>query len=116
MNVIGHQNLYTKMVLIDQKLNALDKKVSGLDDKLDILIKLVSDNKEDCKKMSSHIDFIDSVYNKKDAIRKSMQNSFLLSSRLKIIDELDPKTIKRLRKFLVFLKSNPKIIDEFNEF
>jgi len=29
---------------------------------------------------------------------------------------LNPKTIKRLRKFLVFLKSNPKIIDEFNEF
>ena len=26
---------------------------------------------------------------------------------------LNPKTIKRLRKFLVFLKSNPKIIDEF---
>ena len=29
---------------------------------------------------------------------------------------LNPKTIKRLRKFLVFLKSNPKIIDDFNEF
>ena len=29
---------------------------------------------------------------------------------------LNPKTIKRLRIFLVFLKSNPKIIDEFNEF
>ena len=29
---------------------------------------------------------------------------------------LNPKTIKRLRKFLVFLKSNPKIIDEFHEF
>ena len=29
---------------------------------------------------------------------------------------LNPKTIKRLRKFLVFLKSKPKIIDEFNEF
>ena len=29
---------------------------------------------------------------------------------------LNPKTIKRLRKFLGFLKSNPKIIDEFNEF
>ena len=29
---------------------------------------------------------------------------------------LNPKTIKRLRKFLVCLKSNPKIIDEFNEF
>ena len=29
---------------------------------------------------------------------------------------LNPKTIKRLRKFLVFLKAKPKIIDEFNEF
>ena len=29
---------------------------------------------------------------------------------------LNPKTIKRLRKFLVFLKSKPKIIEEFNEF
>ena len=29
---------------------------------------------------------------------------------------LNPKTIKRLRKFLVFLKSNPKIIGEFNKF
>ena len=29
---------------------------------------------------------------------------------------LNPKTIKRLRKFLIFLKSNPKIINEFNEF
>ena len=29
---------------------------------------------------------------------------------------LNPKTIKRLRKFLVFLKSNPKIIKQFHEF
>ena len=29
---------------------------------------------------------------------------------------LNPKTFKILRKFLVFLKSNPKIIDEFHEF
>ena len=29
---------------------------------------------------------------------------------------LNPKTIKQLRKFITFLKSNPKIIDEFNQF
>ena len=29
---------------------------------------------------------------------------------------LNPKTIKKLRKFLTFLKSNPKIIAEFNKF
>ena len=29
---------------------------------------------------------------------------------------LNPKTIRQLRKFITFLKSNPKIINEFNEF
>ena len=29
---------------------------------------------------------------------------------------LNPKTIRQLRKFITFLKSNPKITDEFNEF
>jgi Mn-dependent DtxR family transcriptional regulator len=29
---------------------------------------------------------------------------------------LNPKTIRQLRKFVTFLKSNPKIIDEFCQF
>ena len=29
---------------------------------------------------------------------------------------LNPKTIRQLRKFITFLKSNPKITEEFNEF
>ena len=29
---------------------------------------------------------------------------------------LNPKTIRQLRKFITFLKSNPKIIDEFCQF
>ena len=29
---------------------------------------------------------------------------------------LNPKTIKQLRKFITFLKSNPKIIQNFNDF
>ena len=29
---------------------------------------------------------------------------------------LNPKTIRQLRKFITYLKSNPKITDEFNEF
>ena len=29
---------------------------------------------------------------------------------------LNPKTIRQLRKFITFLKSNPKIAEEFNEF
>ena len=29
---------------------------------------------------------------------------------------LNPKTIRQLRKFITFLKSNPKILDNFNDF
>jgi len=29
---------------------------------------------------------------------------------------LNPKTIRQLRKFITFLKSNPKIIQNFNNF
>jgi len=29
---------------------------------------------------------------------------------------LNPKTIRQLRKYITFLKSNPKIIKQFNEF
>ena len=29
---------------------------------------------------------------------------------------LNPKTIRRLRKYITFLKSNPKIIKQFHEF
>ena len=33
-----------------------------------------------------------------------------------IENHLNPKTIRQLRKFITFLKSNPKIIDEFSHF
>ena len=38
-------------------------------------------------------------------------NNINLSS--KIVVTSDPKTIKQLRKFITFLKANPKIIDNF---
>ena len=46
------------------RLNTLEKKIDNINQQLiDILI-LLNDNKKDCEKMSSHIDFIDSVYDK----------------------------------------------------
>ena len=39
----------------------------------------------------------------------------LMPYRLKI-SHLNPKTIRQLRKFITFLKSNPKIIKQFREF
>ena len=46
------------------RLNLIEQKVNNIDQKLTDLIILMNDNKRDCEKMSSHIDFIDSVYEK----------------------------------------------------
>jgi len=46
------------------RLNTMEKKIDNINQQLvDILI-LLNDNKKDCEKMSTHIDFIDSVYDK----------------------------------------------------
>ena len=48
---------------IKSKLSSLEEKMNDLDDKLsDILILLERDIKPNCNKMSSHIDFVDNVY------------------------------------------------------
>ena len=74
MNTIGNQNIYIK-------LNILEKKVNDLDEKLDKILSLLEKNTEDCKKMSSHIDFIDGVYENVKApmnyICNTMNNRFI---------------------------------------
>ena len=74
MNTIGNQNIYIK-------LNILEKKVNDLDNKLDKILSLLEKNTEDCKKMSSHIDFIDGVYENVKApmnyICDTMNNRFI---------------------------------------
>ena len=74
MNTIGNQNIYIK-------LNILENKVNDLDVKLDKILLLLEKNSEDCKKMSSHIDFIDGVYENVKApmnyICDTMNNRFI---------------------------------------
>jgi len=74
MNTIGSQNIYIK-------LNILENKVNDLDVKLDKILSLLEKNTEDCKKMSSHIDFIDGVYENVKApmnyICDTMNNRFI---------------------------------------
>jgi peptidoglycan hydrolase CwlO-like protein len=62
MNTIGNQNIYIKLNILDNKLNNLDNKLNNLDNKLDKILELLEKNSKDCEKMSSHIDFIDNVY------------------------------------------------------
>jgi len=48
---------------VKEHLKRLETKIDDLDDKLsDILLLLERDVKPNCNKMSSHIDFIDTVY------------------------------------------------------
>ena len=74
MNTIGNQNIYIK-------INILENKVNDLDVKLDKILSLLEKNSEDCKKMSSHIDFIDGVYENVKApmnyICDTMNNRFI---------------------------------------
>ena len=47
-----------------RKIDDLEKKVISLEEKINILINLIGNVKEDTGKMSTHIDFIDTVYTK----------------------------------------------------
>ena len=48
---------------VKSKLDSLEEKINDLDDKLsDILILIERDIKPNCNKMSTHIDFVDNVY------------------------------------------------------
>jgi len=46
------------------KLMQLERKINTIDYKLDELLLLTRENEKKCDKMSSHIDFINSIYEK----------------------------------------------------
>lgn len=46
------------------KIGIMDKKLDIIEHKLDELILLTRENEKKCEKMSSHIDFINSIYEK----------------------------------------------------
>jgi hypothetical protein len=81
MNIIGNQNLYIKLHLIEKKLQKLETKCDDIDKKCDMILELLKDNSKDCKKMSSHIDFIDNVYDNVRAplnfVCDSINNKFI---------------------------------------
>ena len=60
MNYLNHpyrtQTIEKRLVDLDNKINILDQKIDK------ILLLLESEIKPDCNKMSSHIDFVDKVY------------------------------------------------------
>ena len=62
------------------KLMQLEKKINKIDKKLDELILLTKENETKCDKMSSHIDFINSIYEKLKAPIDFISDKFKLIS------------------------------------
>ncbi len=59
-----NNNILIKLNRLEKKTESIENELQKIDDKLTDLIILMNDNKRDCEKMSSHIDFIDNVYQK----------------------------------------------------
>ena len=57
-----NSNIIFKYYTIEKRLTNLENKCNDIDKKCDMILELLKDNSKDCKKMSSHIDFIDKTY------------------------------------------------------
>ena len=62
------------------KIGIIEKKLETIDHKLDELILLTKENEKKCDKMSSHIDFINSIYEKLRAPIEFISDKFKLIS------------------------------------
>ena len=62
------------------KMGIMDKKLDKIEHKLDELILLTRENEKKCEKMSSHIDFINSIYEKLKAPIEFLSDKFKLIS------------------------------------
>ena len=78
MNTIGNQN-------IQIKLRQIERQIENIEMKLDKAIEMLENNNKDCKKMSTHIDFVDGVYENIKApmnyICNSINNSRLIGDK-----------------------------------
>ena len=62
------------------KIGIIEKRLETIDHKLDELILLTKENEKKCDKMSSHIDFINSIYEKLKAPIEFISDKFKLIS------------------------------------
>ena len=62
------------------KMGIMDKKLDKIEHKLDELILLTRENEKKCDKMTSHIDFINSIYEKLKAPIEFISDKFKLIS------------------------------------
>ena len=78
-----NSNIFMKYNTIEKRLTNLENEVKDINKKCDMILELLKDNSKDCKKMSSHIDFIDNVYENVKAplnfVCNSINNNNLLT-------------------------------------
>lgn len=59
------KNYEKKLIDTEKKINNLEDKLIDIDEKINNLINLITEDvKKNCEKMSSHIDFIETIYDK----------------------------------------------------
>ena len=80
-----NSNIIFKYHTIEKRLTNLENEVKDINKKCDMILELLKDNSKDCKKMSSHIDFIDNVYENVKAplnfVCNRINNNNLLSDK-----------------------------------
>lgn len=65
----SHQELKSKMILMEHEINKLHVK-------LDLILEILSHTKQSCDKMDNHIDFINSTYSSLKAPLDYISDSF----------------------------------------
>ena len=78
---------------IKSKLNSLEYKLIDLEVKLNKIIELIeNDVAPNCNKMSSHIDFIDNVY---DTVKSPLN---FMCNKVNVLSGNESKTLENIKK------------------
>lgn len=57
-----YMNNLQKIYTLESKINKIERQINQIEDKIDKILEIVETNKNNCQKMSSHIDFIERIY------------------------------------------------------
>ena len=93
-------NVENKINLLEKKIIELNNKIEVQNQKLDLIITILNDDiKENCTKMSEHINFIETVYDKVKAPMYFICNKFNKIPSIKVINVFtDGSSINNGRK------------------
>ena len=65
-----------KEMEIEERVEKIEKRMENIDDKLTIILNLIEMNNSDCKKMATHIDFVEETYTSLRTPLEFLKNKF----------------------------------------